>query len=161
LLVFHHPESGITPIGKEGGGTVRPRKCRGSQFSVRSGWLSTTRCSTGVLTALIVNHGASPRSQASPSVREGTFGGAECGGYAFIAHKVHAHDMRGAECAPGWCARPHVRRGGTAGVLGAGNACGDSDVTPWEIPIAPDTCAHSSMRPSRSANLYSCCTPGA
>lgn len=64
---------------------MRPRKCGGSQFSVRSGWLSSTRCSTGVLTALRVNHGASPRSQASPSVREGTFGGAECGGYAFMA----------------------------------------------------------------------------
>jgi len=71
------------PISKEGGGgAMRPRKCSGSQFSVRSDWLSSTRCSTGVLTALMVNHGASPRSQGSPRVRVGTFGGADCGGYA-------------------------------------------------------------------------------
>jgi hypothetical protein len=61
---------------------MRPRKCSGNQFSARSDWLSSTRCSTGVLTALIVNHGASPRSQGSPRVRAGTFGGADCGGYA-------------------------------------------------------------------------------
>jgi|SRR6266403_698344 len=77
----------------------------------------------------------------------------------FMAHEEDAHEMRWAECAPGWCARPHARRGCTAAVSVAGNACGDA--TPWEIPIAPDTDAHSSMRPSRSANLYSCCTPGA
>ena len=83
FLLLDHPESGVAPIGKEGGGgTMRPRKCGGSRFSVRSGWLSSTRCSTGVLTALMVNHGASPRSQASPRVRVGTFGGADCGGYA-------------------------------------------------------------------------------
>lgn len=84
FLVLDHPESGVAPIGKEGGGgTMCPRKCGGSEFSLRSpGWLSSTRCSTGVLTALMVNHGTSPRSQASPRVRVGTFGGADCGGYA-------------------------------------------------------------------------------
>ena len=83
FLLLDHPESGVAPIGKEwGGGTMRPRKCGGNKFSVCSGWLSSMRCSTGVLTALMVNHGASPRSQASPRVRVGTFGGADCGGYA-------------------------------------------------------------------------------
>ena len=83
FLVLDHPEPGVTPTGKEGGGgTMRPRKCGGSRFSLRSDWLSSTRCSTGVLTALMVNHGVSPHSQASPRVRVGTFGGADCGGYA-------------------------------------------------------------------------------
>jgi hypothetical protein len=61
---------------------VRPRKCIGCQSSASSVWLSSNRCSTGVFTALMVNHGASPRSWASPRVRMGTFGGADSGGYA-------------------------------------------------------------------------------
>jgi hypothetical protein len=40
------------------------------------------RRSTGVLTALMLNHAASPRSWASPRLRIGTFGGADGGGYA-------------------------------------------------------------------------------
>lgn len=65
-----------------GGGTVRPRKCTGCQSSERSSWLSSTRCNTDVLTTLIVNHAANPRSRTSPKLRVGTFGGAEGGGYA-------------------------------------------------------------------------------